>query len=78
MTIRNRVQRLEQTHSHGTVIYISAPFKGKDDGEPVIRSAYVDGNLHERKPGEDQSAFTRRVNPTRQRSVLLESDVDQL
>ncbi|MEX0319026.1 MAG: hypothetical protein AB3N21_13795 [Ruegeria sp.] len=76
MSIKQRIQKLEDAHGEGLVIYITDPFRADED--PVIRQAVVGGRILERKPSEEQGAFTRRANAGNAPFVYIESDAWQL
>lgn len=78
MSIRNRIEKLEQTKGPGLVIYVTDPFTGEDDEEPVIREALVNLKTYERQSNEGQDEFMKRVNPAGQRCVHVESDAGEL
>lgn len=74
MSIKTRIQKLEQQNG-GVVIYITDTFDGD---EPVVRSAYVNGDFIERKAGEAQADFMLRTNPRDHPHAFIEHDVELL
>ncbi|SLN64077.1 hypothetical protein ROA7450_03377 [Roseovarius albus] len=76
MSIKQRIQKLEQNNNGEMIIYITDPHTVDD--EPIIRQACVDGRWIDRKSGETQDSFLERTNPTERHSVCIESSVESL